>query len=411
MAENKLSDVQLRALTRKVIEKPFDVADGGSLSVRVTPSRRKILDGEKRPANNIQWLFRYKNKHKSANTLTLVLGKYPALSLAEARVKRDQCKRWLAHNLDPKDQFDQESAKTMKPVTIREALERWINEYAAENRVNFERHRRQFERHIYPFIGELPLEQCSKARWMETFSRIKKVAPVASGYILGNCKQALIHNRRLHDVYSDALEDIKVTDVGRKQAKRDRVLTSEELSGLWNALKSEYAFLPYYTALLKLLIVFGARTQEIRLSTWSEWNVKEWIWTVPREHSKGGEKIIRPVPESIQPFILQLRQNHLDSGMLLGEMKKPEAVSQWGRILYSRLEHSTPWTLHDLRRTFATSLNNLGIAPHVVEQLLGHSMPGVMAVYNRSQYIPEKRLALDKWIKYLEKINPLKSDN
>ncbi|EEV6096544.1 integrase, partial [Escherichia coli] len=225
------------------------------------------------------------------------------------------------------------------------------------------------------------------------------------------CKQALIHNRRLHDVYSDVLEDIKVTDVGRKQAKRDRVLTSEELSGLWNALKSEYAFLPYYTALLKLLIVFGARTQEIRLSTWSEWNVKEWIWTVPREHSKGGEKIIRPVPESIQPFILQLRQNNLDSGMLLGEMKKPEAVSQWGRILYSRLGHSTPWTLHDLRRTFATSLNNLGIAPHVVEQLLGHSMPGVMAVYNRSQYIPEKRLALDKWIKYLEKINLLKSDN
>ncbi|MCV4872449.1 integrase, partial [Escherichia coli] len=56
-------------------------------------------------------------------------------------------------------------------------------------------------------------------------------------------------------------------------------------------------------------------------------------------------------------------------------------------------------------------LNNLGIAPHVVEQLLGHSMPGVMAVYNRSQYIPEKRLALDKWIKYLEKINLLKSDN
>lgn len=97
--------------------------------------------------------------------------------------------------------------------------------------------------------------------------------------------------------------------------------------------------------------------------------------------------------------------------MLLGEMKKPEAVSQWGRILYRRLEHSTPWTLHDLRRTFATSLNNLGIAPHVVEQLLGHSMPGVMAVYNRSQYIPEKQLALDKWIKYLEKINLLKSDN
>ncbi|EIX1762585.1 tyrosine-type recombinase/integrase [Cronobacter sakazakii] len=411
MAENKLSDVQLRALTRKVIVKPFDVADGGSLSIRVTPSRRKVIDGEKRPANNIQWLFRYKNKHKSANTLTLVLGKYPAISLADARRKRDQCKRWLAHNLDPKDQFEQDSAKTMKPVTVREAMERWIDEYAAENRVNFERHRRQFERHIYPYIGDLPLEQCSKARWMETFNRIKKVAPVASGYILGNCKQALIHNRRLHDVYSNALEDIKVTDVGRKQAKRDRVLTSDELLDLWSALQNECTFLPYYTALIKLLIVFGARTQEIRLSTWSEWNIKEWIWTVPKEHSKGGAKIIRPVPETIQPFILQLRQNHLNSGLLLGEMKKPEAVSQWGRNIYSRLEHSTSWTLHDLRRTFATGLNSMGVAPHVVEQLLGHSMPGVMAVYNHSQYIREKRAALEQWAKYLEKIKALKTTN
>ena len=60
-----------------------------------------------------------------------------------------------------------------------------------------------------------------------------------------------------------------------------------------------------------------------------------------------------------------------------------------GRMLYKRLGHSEPWTLHDLRRTFATTLNNMGIAPHVVEQLLGHSLGGVMAVYNRSQYLPE----------------------
>lgn len=405
MAENKLSDVQLRALTRKVIDKPFDVADGGSLSVRVTPSKRQIPDGGKRPANNLQWLFRYKNKHKSGNTLTLVLGKYPALSLSEARAKRDQCKTWLAHNLDPKDQFGLDAAKTMKPVTVREALERWIDEYAAENRVNFGRHRRQFERHIYPYVGELPLEQCSKSRWMETFNRIKKVAPVASGYILGNCKQALIHNRRLHDVYSDALEDIKVTDVGRKQAKRDRVLTAEELAQFWDAVKAECLFLPYYNSLLKLLVTFGARTQEVRLSSWSEWDLKAWVWTVPREHSKSGEKIIRPVPDAIRPHIKALHQQYEQTGLLLGELKNPEAVSQWGRGLYKKLGHPLPWTLHDIRRTFATYLNNMGIAPHVVEQLLGHSMPGVMAVYNRSQYLPEKLDALNRWLIFLEKNN------
>ena len=70
--------------------------------------------------------------------------------------------------------------------------------------------------------------------------------------------------------------------------------------------------------------------------------------------------------------------------------------------MHKRLNQSEPWTLHDLRRSFATKLNELGIAPHVVEQLLGHTMPGVMAIYNRSQYLPEKLDALNKWIDRLD---------
>ncbi|WP_308324445.1 tyrosine-type recombinase/integrase, partial [Klebsiella pneumoniae] len=90
------------------------------------------------------------------------------------------------------------------------------------------------------------------------------------------------------------------------------------------------------------------------------------------------------------------------SGYLLGVVKNSEAVSQWGRSVYKKLRHSEPWTLQDLRRTLATHMNNMGIAPHVVEQLLGHSMPGVMAIYNRSLYLPEKLDALNKWYDRLE---------
>ncbi|MEQ4894608.1 tyrosine-type recombinase/integrase, partial [Escherichia coli] len=106
----------------------------------------------------------------------------------------------------------------------------------------------------------------------------------------------------------------------------------------------------------------------------------------------------------IRPFIKQLLEQHQSTGLLLGEIKKPEAVSQWGRMLYKRLGHSEPWTLHDLRRTFSTTLNNMGIAPHVVEQLLGHALGGVMSVYNRSQYLPEKLDALNKWMQRLDVI-------
>ncbi|HHJ4521567.1 TPA: site-specific integrase, partial [Citrobacter freundii] len=162
---------------------------------------------------------------------------------------------------------------------------------------------------------------------------------------------------------------------------------------------------PYYAALLRLLVVFGCRTQELRFSRITEWDLKEWIWTVPKEHSKGGEKILRPIPIAIRPYIVALLEQHRDSGLLLGEMKKPEAVSQWGRGIHRRLGHAEPWTLHDIRRTFSTTLNNMGIAPHVVEQLLGHTLGGVMAVYNRSQYLPEKLDALNKWMERLEIIS------
>lgn len=149
-------------------------------------------------------------------------------------------------------------------------------------------------------------------------------------------------------------------------------------------------------------MVFGCRTQELRLSTIGEWDLKDWVWTVPRENSKGGERIVRPVPADVREYITALMDQNRESGLLLGEIKNPEAVSQWGRMLYKKLGHSEPWTLHDLRRTFATTLNNMGIAPHVVEQLLGHTLGGVMAVYNRSQYIPEKLDALNKWMDRLE---------
>uniref|UniRef100_UPI001E409168 tyrosine-type recombinase/integrase n=1 Tax=Xenorhabdus sp. PB30.3 TaxID=2788941 RepID=UPI001E409168 len=138
------------------------------------------------------------------------------------------------------------------------------------------------------------------------------------------------------------------------------------------------------------------------LSKCSEWNLNSMLWTVPKENSKTGEKIIRPIPEYMKPFLMDIiHQNH-KSGYLLGEIKKLEAVAQYGRKIWKKLEHDEEWSLHDLRRTFATKLNDIGIAPHVVEQLLGHALPGIMAIYNKSQYLPEKLDALHKWCERLD---------
>ncbi|UKM18627.1 Arm DNA-binding domain-containing protein, partial [Escherichia coli] len=71
MANDKLSDMKLRALMRADVTKPKTIADGAGLSIRVTPSQKQTGSDDKRPTNNLLWLFRYRNPHKSTNPLTL----------------------------------------------------------------------------------------------------------------------------------------------------------------------------------------------------------------------------------------------------------------------------------------------------------------------------------------------------
>ena len=74
----------------------------------------------------------------------------------------------------------------------------------------------------------------------------------------------------------------------------------------------------------------------------------------------------------------------------------------------------TDWTLHDLRRTAATGLASLGVAPHVVEKLLNHAtgvLGGVAGIYNRFQYMPEMRGALLKWEGHIETLVAVKSES
>ncbi len=400
----KLYDKHLKAVLNKKQPDVFTMTDGDGLGARVSKNGK------------IRWQYRYKIHSKNQR---LDLGDYPALSLVRARAEAQQCREWLAKGYDPKHQRSLARNESLKPVSVQDALEYWLVNYAEANRVNASKHRAQFKKHIYPYIGEFPLEQVDTRHWVECFERInngiedkQKSASYSAGYVLQHAKQALKYCRVRQYAASRALDDLSVGDVGSKQNKRDRVLLHHELRDVWRTALEEGLFSnQYYRNLLRLLIVFGSRTQEIRLSTWSEWDFDEMLWTVPKANSKGGEKILRPIPNDLLDWLLELKGNATQSDFILGESKSPEAVSQYGRLLWKQFEHEEKWTLHDLRRTVATRMNELGVAPHVVEQLLGHSLGGVMQVYNRSQYIPEKEEALTMWLERLELLSEHNSES
>ena len=144
-----------------------------------------------------------------------------------------------------------------------------------------------------------------------------------------------------------------------------------------------------------LCLAFGCRLSEVRLSTWKEWDLKKWVWTVPGEHSKNGQELIRPAPHKMRQWLVNLHAETKRRGYMLGELKTSAAASPEGCTNYISLKDESRWSLHDLR-VFSTGLNDLGIDFLIVEQLLGHSIKGVAGVYNLSKYIPQKLEALER---------------
>ncbi|WP_116473823.1 tyrosine-type recombinase/integrase [Zobellella maritima] len=389
MASNLLNDNKVKKLIRNPPERETWVADGDGLAARLSKT------------GALSWYYRYRLGGRNTKLERLLLGKYPDLSLAAARKLRDQCREWLANNEDPRFKLNMEAQEALKPVTVRDALEYWLDNYAVHHRANHDKHRRQLAVHIFPHIGSLPLNLADRRQWLTALERIShNGSPVAAGYVLQMCKQALRYCDRRGYAASTALEGLTIPDVGKKQGRRDRVLTDAELGSLWQWLNNN-GLQPYYRDLLRLITVFCARTKEVRLSKWDEWDLDARLWTIPEANSKTKKRFVRPIPERVIPWLEEMRRTN-EGPYLLGTLKKSEAVSQNGRTFHQRLKHREPWTLHNLRHTFITKNADLGAPPHVVELLAGHELGGVFAIYNRSQYLPEKLDVLNRWLDRLE---------
>lgn len=410
MASNKLNDKSLRALQKNPPSKSQTIADGLSLSARVSPK------------GHIAWLFRYR---RADSVVWLTLGAYPAMSLAQAREKRDLCRTLLADGKDPKIELERQQQEREHPVTLDDALNRWL---ADSKHVNGSKYRAQFTKWLAPILAR-PLSSLSQDDLIRPFHAMKlatgdKFPAVAAGYCLKNVQQALRHASRpsVRFEFDQRLLAIDVVDVGgKKQKAGERVLVSErpdgpdfsELADLMRWIRAGDVephaadWESYWGPMLQIIIHVGCRTGEIRLATCSEFDLDAGLWTVPKSHSKTDVEIIRPIPERLKPLIKSMTEGRKPSDPILGEIKRPEAVSQWGRGIYRRVssfsgKQCKPWTLHDLRRTFSTSLNLLKVPPHIVESLLAHALGGVAGVYNKSAYLTEKKGVLDMWADELD---------
>jgi integrase len=181
---------------------------------------------------------------------------------------------------------------------------------------------------------------------------------------------------------------------------RERVLTDNEIVKFWSAVSAERN---EFGALLKLLLLTGCRLNEVAGMTGAELCNNGTIWNIPGARTKNGRPHVVPLSPLAQQLILAIQQRGSPPGFdLVFTTNGRTRVSGWSK-LKRRIDKAMGiphWRLHDLRRTTATGMAEIGIAPHIVEAVLNHvsgAKAGVAGTYNRAAYGVEKRIALERW--------------
>ena len=187
------------------------------------------------------------------------------------------------------------------------------------------------------------------------------------------------------------------------ETSRDRVLSDDELKAVWRAAD---ALETPYNAFVKLLILTGARRSEVAGMMWREIDFDAKLWTLPAARAKNATEYQIPLSDSAVQ-ILRALPRIADSDLVF-TLSGRVPIRGFHNVK-TRIDALMPagpsWTLHDLRRTFASGCARLGIAVHVVEAALNHrsgSIRGIAAVYNRYSYDTEKRAALEVWGRHVE---------
>ncbi|CAN2533030.1 Prophage+integrase+IntA [Methylocapsa aurea] len=211
------------------------------------------------------------------------------------------------------------------------------------------------------------------------------------------------------------------------ETSRDRVLTDDELRVTWGAFES--AGWPF-GQIGKVLLLTGARRDEVGAMTWGEVDLAGKLWTIPKERAKNGAAHEVPLSDTAVAILKSLPKIEGGKGapgyIFTTTGTTPvsgfsRAKDQFDAAILEAMQKAAAgcgddpekvkaperWTLHDLRRTAASGMAGLGIPPHVVEAVLNHksgTIKGVAAVYNRYSYSAEKRQALDAWARRVEAI-------
>jgi integrase len=357
---------------------------------------------------------------------------YPALGLAAARKRAGDALAMLSEGKDPAAaKAATKEASAQAPDTIAKVVDLFIKRsLEAKGRAPryIEETHRNFDNHVLPRWGEKDIKTIARRDVTDLLdavlgegSKIKRDGKrliVPGGPIAANRTLAAIRalfNFALRRGIIDATPVALVERPG-EETRRERTLAAEEMRAVWEASDSlGYPFRPFF----QLALITGQRRNELARMSWADLNFDAATWTLPAEATKPGRSHVVPLP----PLAIEILKTLPRKAHTVGGVTKPSAhvfttsggapISGFSKAK-PRLDQAiakardgdalAPWVIHDLRRTAATEMSRLGVTQFVVGKVLNHADRSVTGIYNRYEYLNEKRQALETWAHYLGKL-------
>jgi integrase len=293
------------------------------------------------------------------------LGEWPALEVRQARLKAASALRKAMHP----------SAIDREKLTVKEAADQWYRDRVESRYKRPEQTKLYLDRDLKP-IANKPLARVTRA---DVARLVAAKAPTAGNRLLAIVKQLFRYAATVEWIAADPLSVLTRSNVGTEEKPRERVLTDDEIRRAW-------AIPAPHGTLYRFLLASGQRLSEALALASDSSQVREGIWYI--EDNKSGRPHRVPV--------LPLMQRLLKEGLPV--KKRSAAWSLW------KGQMQCDATVHDIRRTVATRMRELGASVEVIEALLNHAPPRLVRIYQRPDMTPQIADALKQWHRQLSRL-------
>lgn len=416
-----LTDTKLRNL--KTGEKAYQEADEGGLFMEVMPGGAKV------------WRLRYRIGGRGSKQEKVSLGEYPTYSLAEARTWRDDCKVLIGRGLSPMvlkrgDPISDDTKPEVKEMvqaflknwcwravekakakesealasdTVESFARHWYAEIAEPANSNPRNIKRVLEKDVIPAIGSKQIADVTVSDVLAITDKIKDRGADQMALQTRNVLKRLF-------AYAIAREKTTFNPAAAVEAKfvataksRDVALTPDELGRLLRAIYQSSMKRAHKLA-LHLLILCMVRKSELIEAKWEEIDFEKAEWSIPGERMKKDKPHLVPLPRQAIAMFEELKGLASGSEWIFpsrGDLHKPIAKSTLN-VAVRTMDHDVQdFVIHDFRRTASTHLHEAGFNSDWIEKALAHETKGIRGVYNRAQYMEQRREMLQWWADFV----------